>query len=99
MSARSAVDSGDVPVGLYLPISAGALFIPVVIEPGTPWFAAVPEAFHIFVLFVAPDPWHPAQELVEYKPCPFTRLMAATALCATVNPASAIATEPMKDKA
>jgi hypothetical protein len=89
MSARSAVDSGDVPVGLYLPISAGALAMPVVIEPGTPWFAAVPEAFHIFVLFVAPDPWHPAHELVEYKPCPFNGLMAAKALCAPINPATA----------
>jgi hypothetical protein len=79
-------------VGLYLPISTGALFIPVVIEAGTPWFAAVPEAFHIFVLFVAPDPWHAAQELVEYKLCPFNGLMAAAALCTPDKPVMATET-------
>jgi hypothetical protein len=69
-----------VPVGLYLPISTGALFIPVVIELGTPWLAAVPEAFHIFVLFAVGVPWQAVQELLEYKDCPFSELMAATAL-------------------
>jgi hypothetical protein len=72
--------------------------MPVVIELGTPWFAAVPEAFHIFVLLVVPDPWQPAHELAEYKACPFNGLMAANALCSPVSPVSAIAIEPMKDK-
>jgi hypothetical protein len=82
---------------LYLPISAGALFIPVVIEPGTPWFAAVPEAFHILVVLVAPEPWQAAHELLEYKACPFNALMAADALCAPVNPAIAMAMWLTKD--
>jgi hypothetical protein len=86
-------------VGLYLPISAGFLLIPVVIELGTPWLAAVPEVFHIFAVFAAPDPWHAAHELAEYKACPFNGLMAAKAVCAPVNAANAIARWLTKDKA